>query len=313
VNADGPSTVPYCVRGPASAHGPVEAWSGYPLQFAGQRRFNWQDQMAAELRAALVRLTVAARDVLAGDYLSTDSAPCDAENRLFTNPGTSSFPSGVTSIRFERGVGPPPAPPEPVARVDGQIYYCRYRVGGTWQWWEPDALLARWDRVTRHLADDGSARPAWLAMKQAAEARQIETFGGALDNDAPFGIRITVHATPQGPRQATAISEPLIDGTIAAFHAGASAPTATAAAAALAPRMPGTEAASIQALATMSSPGPIFPGSPFLVKGSYVQISPCDERCNAGQVTIQPDAHGPSPQISGELFTLRRARPQTDA
>jgi hypothetical protein len=54
VNAEGPGPLaaPYCVRGPASARGPVEAWSGYPLQFAGQRRFKWQDQMAAELRAA---------------------------------------------------------------------------------------------------------------------------------------------------------------------------------------------------------------------------------------------------------------------
>jgi hypothetical protein len=53
-----------------------------------QRRFKWQDQMAVELKAALAGLAVGAGDVLAGDYLSTDGAPCDAENRLFTNPGT---------------------------------------------------------------------------------------------------------------------------------------------------------------------------------------------------------------------------------
>lgn len=37
-----------------------------------------------------------------------------------------------------------------------------------------------------------------------------------------------------------------------------------------------------------------------------VQISPCDERCHAGEVTIRPDAQGQFPQISGELFTVRR-------
>jgi hypothetical protein len=250
-----------------------------------------------------------APDVLAGEYLSTDSSPCDAENRLFTNPGASCFPKGVTSIRFERGIGSPPLTPVPVARVDGHLYYYRYRVGGTWRWWEPAALMTRWHRVTRHLADDGSARPVWLAMKQAAEAGQIQTSGRALDDAAPFGVRITVHATSRGPRQATAISESLIDGTIAAFHVGTGAVAAAAVAAALAPRMPGVKTTVIRALVMTAKPGPLFAEPPFVVKGSYVQISPCDDRCYAGEVTIRPDAHGQSPQISGELFTLRRAAP----
>jgi hypothetical protein len=46
-----------------------------------------------------------------------------------------------------------------------------------------------------------------------------------------------------------------------------------------------------------------------MIKGSYVQISPCDERCQAGQVTIMPDAEGQFTQISGELFSLRKVAP----
>jgi hypothetical protein len=42
------------------------------------------------------------------------------------------------------------------------------------------------------------------------------------------------------------------------------------------------------------------------VKGGYVQISPCDDRCQAGEVIIQPDAHGPFPEISGELLAHRQ-------
>jgi hypothetical protein len=38
------------------------------LQFAGQRRLGWQDQMAADLRAALAALTITPADVLAGDH-----------------------------------------------------------------------------------------------------------------------------------------------------------------------------------------------------------------------------------------------------
>lgn len=91
-------------------------------------------------------------------------------------------------------------------------------------------------------------------------------------------------------------------------RAGASTAGAAAAAAVLVPRLPGTRETEIAALAAMSSPGPLFAGSPFVIKGSYVQISPCDERCVAGQVAIGPGAEGPFMQISGELFTLRRRR-----
>src|SRR5438309_2144305 len=77
---------PYWVKASSGAAGPVEAWSGYPLQFAGQRRFGWQDRMATDLQAALARLTLTPGDVLSGTYLSTDQSRCDVESRLFTNP-----------------------------------------------------------------------------------------------------------------------------------------------------------------------------------------------------------------------------------
>jgi hypothetical protein len=133
------------VAGP-DGPGAVEAWSGYPLQFGGQRRFGWQDAMAAELRQALGRLPAAPGAVLAGRYLSTDQSPCDVENRLFTNLGASSFPKGLAAIRFERGTGPLPVPPVSVTSVAGPLYYYCYRLGGTWQSWEPAQPLARWNR-----------------------------------------------------------------------------------------------------------------------------------------------------------------------
>lgn len=297
---------PYRVRASGHPSEPVEMWSGYPLQFGGQRRFGWQDQMAADLQAALAGLAASPGDVLSGTYLSTDTSRCDVENRLFTNSGTSVFPNTVRSIRFERGLGPPPEPPAPVGRVGGPLHYYRYCLGGTWQWWEPAALLARWHRVTHRVADDGSCRPVWLAMKLAAAAGQVEVLGPAPDDTTPFGVRIIVHATSRGPRQAVTVSESLVDGTIAAFHVGVSADDAAAAAAALAPRLLGMRKTEIAALAAMSSPGPLFAASPFVIKGSYVQINPCDERCQVGQVTVRPDAQGQFAQISGELFTLRR-------
>ncbi len=73
-----------------------------------QRRF--VDEIDRYLKGQPLALTSAYRKVLAGEYLSTDPSRCDVENRLFTNPGASCFPKGVTAIRFERGMDPPPDP-----------------------------------------------------------------------------------------------------------------------------------------------------------------------------------------------------------
>jgi len=204
--------------------------------------------MARQLRAALSGLALSPGETLAGVYLSTDASPCDAENRLFVNP-VESIPKGVTSIRFEQGASPPPSPPVPISTVEGHVYH--YRPGGAWQWWEPAELLARWRRVARLGPDNGSCRPVWLAMKTAAAAGHIETFASAVQDGVPFGLRIVVHATRQGPRSATAVSENVIDGTVAAFHAGAQNPALVASALAL--RMPGLSPAQLTELVAAES------------------------------------------------------------
>jgi hypothetical protein len=146
-------------------------------------------------------------------------------------------------------------------------------------------------------------------MKTAAAAGLVEVLAPELAVSAEFGVRVVVvvHATCRGPRQAAAVSETVVDGIIAAFHAGLGhGAAATAVAAALAPRLPGMTVPDLEALAAGSVPGPLFSSSAFVVKGAYVQISPCDERCQAGEVTIRPDAGGQYPRISGEIFALRR-------
>lgn len=297
---------PYYVTGP-DGRDQVEAWSGYPLQFSGQRRFAWQQKMAADLRKALARLPALPRAVLAGRYMSTDQSPCDAENRLFTNLGAAAFPAGLVGIRFERGTGMPPPAPVPIARVAGHLYYYRYQLGGAWESWASAGVLAQWRRVPRMVAGDSSCWPVWLAMKLAAAAGQVEVLAPGFPGTAPFGVRAVVHATAHGPRRAASISETLIDGIIAAFHAGlGKGPSAAAAAAILAPRLPGMTAADLEAFAAGSEPGPLFAPAALRVKGGHIQISPCDERCQAGEVIIQSDAHGPFPEISGELLALQQ-------
>jgi hypothetical protein len=292
----------YFVAAPRADHPDVDAWAGYPLQFEGQRRFPWQDRMAAELKAALASLSIEGGQRLAGAYMTTDPAKCDVENRLFTNPGASSFPRGITSIRFERGVGEVPDPPVPVAPAAGHVHYYRYRPGGEFQWWEADQPIARWERIPRTLPGDGSCRPIWFALRQAAAAGSIEVHGTPA-SDQPFGIELTVHAAQHGPRSAPAISETLIDGVIAALHGPPPEPRIVAEA--LAPRLRGSSAEQLEQLLSLRWPGNVFQASPFNVTPTYVQVSPCDERCLAGEVTITQDAAGRYVEISGELFTLR--------
>jgi hypothetical protein len=261
--------------------------------------------MAAELRAALAMLVITPGTTLAGSYLSTDSSRCDVENRLFTNPGASTFPSGVTAIRFERGTGQVPRSPESISSVAGHLYYYRYGVSAGFDYWEPAETLARWSRVPRPRPADGSARPMWLSMKQAAAAGLIEVLGQSPDDTSPFGIRLHVHATTRGPRSAPAISETFVDGVIAAFHAGTA--DAKAVAEVLSRSLPGASMEEVEAAVASDAPGPLFATSPFVVGGGRVHVSPCDERCYAGEVSIEADASGGFVEMSGELFTLRRA------
>jgi hypothetical protein len=133
-------------------------------------------------------------------------------------------------------------------------------------------------------------------MKLGAAAGQVEVLAPGFVATTAFGVRVVVHATSRGPRQAAAISETVIDGIIAAFHTGLGHGHAAAAvAAALAPRLPGMTASDVEALVAGSVPGPLFASPAFTVKGTYVQVSPSEGRCQAGEVTIQPDAHGPFP------------------
>jgi hypothetical protein len=99
------------------------------------------------------------------------------------------------------------------------------------------------------------------------------------------------------------ISETVIDGALAAFHGPP--PSVQPVAEVLTRRFPDTGAGEIERLLGLDWPGILFRSSPFVQAGSYIQISPCDERCMAGEVSITVDSRGPQVEISGEVFTVR--------
>lgn len=282
----------------------VEVWSGYRIQFGGMERHAWQTVLKAELKAALSCLAFPVGAPFAGYYDSTDLGIADAENSLFTNV-RESMPRGVTSLRFERGAGVPPAPPVPVDLVGGHLHYYRYQIGGPWTGWEPDETLARWDRLPRRLAANGSARPAWFALREANAAGLVSISGEALEPATNFGLRLIVHATKSGPRDAISYSEELVDGTIAAFHSDRSSHALFAV---LAPKFPGVT--DLELRRALDHPvGPLLTTSAIQTNGGRVQISPADERCVVGELTIRQDSTVRWPELSGELFTVRRSTP----
>lgn len=236
----------------------------------------------------------------AGFFDSTDPSIADTENSLFTNL-LESMPRGVTSLRFEQGIAGIPAPPVPIDLIGGHLHYYRYTVGGQWTTWEPAETVARWNRVPRRLPDDGSARPVWFALRDANGHRLVWISRGGLEPRTQFGLRLVVHATPRGPHNAISYSEKLVDGSIAAFHNDRYSPVLLST---LAPKFPGVTEEELHR--ALDHPvGPLFETPAIRTTQGFVQLSPADERCRVGELTIRQDSNSRWPELSGELFTIR--------
>ena len=154
------------------------------------------------------------------------------------------------------------------------------RPRGAWESWQPDEVVARWVRAPRRLADDDSARPTWLALRQAACESRLFLSGTDLGPSAFFGVRVVVHGTARGPSSAISSSERIVDGVIAAFHTDVASAEVVGA---LTSRMKGIEPATV-ATALAHCAGPLFTAPAIKVTGKSVQISPADERCQVGEV-----------------------------
>lgn len=288
---------PYHVHATTTA---VEVWTGYRVQFGGMERHQWQKTLKAEVKAAFCGIAYS-NAPFTGFYDTIDRAVSDVENSLFTN-WLGHLPAGITLLRFERGPSAPPEPPVDIDRVGGHLHYYRYTIGGRWTTWDADAVLARWDRVPRRLALDGSAGPGWMALRHGRADGKVELTGASLYPDENFGVRLTVHATSQGPKNAITVSENIVDGTLAAFHSDVLSE-------ALFPNLKGRfpRVTEDELRRALDNPiGPLFPTPAIRPFGKSVQFSPADERCIVGEVEIRRDATGSCSELSGELFTVRR-------
>ncbi len=292
---------PYVIRNTDTT---VEMWSGYRIQFGGFEQHEWQKVLKAELKRILSILPIPAGVPFVGYYDTTNPAISDTENSLFTNL-RESMPKSITRVSFEHGTASPPAPPVPIDLIGGHLHYYRYAAGKAWTRWEPDQMFAHWYRIPRRLPADQSARPVWFALREANADGLISLSKHELDPSANFGLRLTVHATKRGPRNAISYSEELVDGTIAAFH---SDQNSEALFSITAPKFPGISQEELRR-ALHHPIGPLFKTPAILQAGGGIQISPADERCRLGEIIIRQDSTSTWPQLSGELFTIRSIHP----
>jgi hypothetical protein len=288
---------PFAIR-PADAM--LEVWTGYHIQYDREERYEWQKDLKRELKEVLEGWAILPHTTFFGYYDTTDPTISDTENSLFTNL-QKSMPTGITGLRFEHGNASPPSPPVPIDLIGGHLHYYRYALDGQSSRWKADQTLARWSRVPRRLPLDGSARPAWYAMRDANLQGSISLIETVLDPLAQFGIRLIVHASRFGPRSAVACTEELIDGTIAAFHNDRYSDQLFSE---LAPRFARVAPNELRR-ALDNPPGPLFMTPAIRTTPSGIQISPDDERCRLGELRIRQDSTGPWSELSGELFSIR--------
>lgn len=293
---------PYVIRTHGST---VEIWSGKRIQHGDEARSDWQRALKSDVREAFTQLHAADGAILAGHYNSTSPVKTDTENSLYTNMAET-IPRAFTTLRFERGIGAPQPPPEPIEPISGHLHYYRYAVDQAWTAWEPDRMLARWSHVPRRLAvGTDTARPVWFALRQA-NARGVVWVSRdcMLQPEENFGIRVVVHTAKGRSHKAISNSEFVIDGVIAAFHGDSPSNELIAA---MLPKLPSvTEAELCEVLGRLA--GPVFPTPAVeIALNGAVRLNPADERCWLGEYTVRQDSTSQWPEVSGELFSLRPA------
>jgi len=297
--ASGPA--PYIVRG--SGSGPlIEAWSSRRLPYEPK---GWLLHLRSDLRTAIAPLQAGPDQVLHAVYGSMDTTYCDAENILIYNVGPGYVAAaGAHGLRLERTTAVPPAP-APLAA--GTPHYHRYELverDAGFQHWRRDAELAAWtDIVVPPLKDTTCLATIWWQLRTGALLHHSQP----APPPARFGLRLAL-TVPAGTRfRPPSALKPLLDGTIAAFHAhtGNDAEPPARVAAAL------KQDADATARLLRDDTRAVLGGRCLVWNRSDgVQWNPADDKCEALEVLVQTHPQ-PTWLCSGSLFTLQPAQPAT--
>ena len=280
----------------------VEAWSSRRLPYEPK---GWLLHLRAELRTAIAPLQAGTEQVLHAVYGSMDTTPCDAENILIYNVGPGYVAAaGAHGLRLERTTAVPPAP-EPLAA--GTPHYHRYELVGRdagFHHWRQEAELAAWTNiVVPPLKDTTRLATIWWQLRTGALLHHSQP----LTTPSRFGLRLAL-TVPAGARfRLPSALKPLLDGTIAAFHAhtGDDAEPLTRVASAL-----GQDAEGTARLLRDDTRAVL--GRRCLVWNwsDGVQWNPADDQCETLEILVQTHPQ-PTWLCSGSLFTPQPAEPVT--
>jgi hypothetical protein len=97
----------------------------------------------------------------------------------------------------------------------------------------------------------------------------------------------------------------VVDGCLASFHSDPDSTNAARVAAKLAPRLAATDERELYEALTGSGRR-LFAGPPFRHHPTFVQLSPCDERCLVGALEMSQDVDRLGASLSGEIFAIER-------
>ena len=191
----------------------VELWSETRLPF--DLLTPALKDMRDALRAAVRALAAADGEVLRGVFASSLKDPCDAENILFYNVGSSPFQrSSTNGVRFERTHTVPPA-----ADALGFVArsYHRYELVArdeAWQYWRRGSALAVFSEAeVPRLTSETKVHQIWQTL---SPVRRLRNAG--IRTGTPFGIQLSIQVPSRAPVNTTAIIKPLLDAAISSCH-----------------------------------------------------------------------------------------------
>lgn len=300
----------YAIRGPEPGRPSVEFWSARRLPY--DNKHDWERRLIAELAERLQRLVEDGsedrvdRQWLRAVFASDDPIQCDAGNITYLNVGTRPYVTLGHRISLERWYEVPEEPCH-VAWATRYRYYHRYSLGPSAEpdRWRQAGSLAIWDGVPcGTLTDEQSARHVWLAMRRHPDLISVERLTGAWS--CAYGISVRVNASGGRLAMPAGILEAVIDGCLASFHRDGDREHAARVAATLSMQLHATNEREL--LSALTAPDPtLFAGPPFRRHRTFVQLSPCDERCLVGSLEVAHDAAARGRSLTGEIFAIERA------
>jgi hypothetical protein len=191
----------------------VEAWSSIRLPFepTGAMR-----EFRDELRSATGQLSAGPGEAIHARYTSPIGGHFDVENVLLYNVGTSAF---ARSARFElvieRDRGPVPSCPRGLTEALHHYRYEIVAIGMPWRHWSAARPLASFGPIDVALmAQVSNPSPVWYAVRRGGA--QVLLPAGI---PSVFGLELVLETPAQVRVNLAAITKPLLDGVVAAFHA----------------------------------------------------------------------------------------------